>query len=171
MRPRVARIFEDSWIARAKSPVISVSAATKRLPKLWPLRASPPRKRWLKRRARSASSSLRATMQLRRSPGGNMLKPLRNLPDEPPSSVTVTTAARSVICPGEGLVWPVAMTWRRRPRSNVERPVPPPIATTRRGRVKAEGSEPGEGTEGSSSFKEFEGSKASLTESQDTAIQ
>ena len=41
MRPRVARIFDASWMAWAKSPVISVSAATKRLPKLWPLSASP----------------------------------------------------------------------------------------------------------------------------------
>ena len=39
MRPRVARIFDASWMACAKSPVISVSAATNRLPKLWPFRA------------------------------------------------------------------------------------------------------------------------------------
>ena len=39
-------------------------------------------------------------MQLRRSPGGSMLKSLRSRPEEPPSSVTVTTAARSAIEPG-----------------------------------------------------------------------
>ncbi len=39
--PRVARIFEASCTACAKSPVISVSAATNRLPKLCPFRAIP----------------------------------------------------------------------------------------------------------------------------------
>ena len=33
------------------------------------------------------------------SPGGSMLKSLRRRPEEPPSSVTVTTAARSAIAP------------------------------------------------------------------------
>ena len=40
-------------------------------------------------------------MQLRRSPGGSMLKSLRSRPEEPPSSVTVTTAARSDISVGQ----------------------------------------------------------------------
>src|ERR1700723_3578445 len=130
MRPRVARILEASWMAWAKSPVISVRAATNRLPKLWPLSASPPRKRWVNSWASRSSSWLRAIMQLRRSPGGSMLKPMRNRPEEPPSSVTVTTAARSEINPG----WAVGVagvTCSRRPRSNVESPVPPPMATTR----------------------------------------
>ena len=39
-------------------------------------------------------------MQLRRSPGGSMLKSWRRRPDEPPSSVTVTTAARSEMLAG-----------------------------------------------------------------------
>src|ERR1035438_5755244 len=119
-------------MAWPKSPVISVSAATKRLPKLCPFSASPPRKRWAKSRASRSSSSLRATMQLRRSPGGSMLKPLRRRPEEPPSSVTETTAARSAITPCAVEGWLEAVTCRRSPRSSVERPVPPPIATTRR---------------------------------------
>src|SRR5271166_1742438 len=131
MRPRVARIFDASWMAWPKSPVISVSAATKRLPKLCPSSASPARKRWAKSRASTSSSSLRATMQLRRSPGGSILKSLRSRPEDPPSSVTVTTAARSAIRPASGAVWLEDATWRRNPRSRIERPVPPPIATTR----------------------------------------
>ncbi len=39
MRPRVARIWELIWTAWAKSPVMPVRAATKRLPKLWPSRS------------------------------------------------------------------------------------------------------------------------------------
>ena len=41
-------------------------------------------------------------MQLRMSPGGSMLKSWRKRPDEPPSSVTVTTAARSEMWQGLG---------------------------------------------------------------------
>ena len=41
------------------------------------------------------SSSESATMQLRTSPGGSMFKSSRRRPEEPPSSVTVTIAARS----------------------------------------------------------------------------
>jgi hypothetical protein len=82
------------------------------------------------------SSSERATMQLRRSPGGSMLKPRRRRPLEPPSSVTVTTAAKSAMRHGassqslEG--WTGETTKRRNPRRRVERPVPPPMATARR---------------------------------------
>ena len=36
-------------------------------------------------------------MQLRKSPGARILKSLRSRPLDPPSSVTVTTAARSLI--------------------------------------------------------------------------
>src|ERR1700678_2010646 len=77
MWPRVASTCEESLMAWAKSPVISSSAATKRLPKLWPSRPSPAVKRWRKSREIRCSSSERATMQLRRSPGGSMLKPRR----------------------------------------------------------------------------------------------
>ena len=63
-----------------------------------------------------------------------MLKSLRNLPDDPPSSVTVTTAAKSEIRKGSLLDWPGWATWRRSPRSSVDKPVPPPMATTRMGR-------------------------------------
>ena len=65
-----------------------------------------------------------------------MLKPLRSRPDEPPSSVTVTSAARSVMRQGSHPspgIWPGEATCLRRPRSSVDRPVPPPMATTRRG--------------------------------------
>src|SRR5215472_15733928 len=75
-------------------------------------------------------------MQLRMSPGGSMLSSLRRRPLDPPSSLTVTTAQRSrttgvpacaeTASPGES-------TYRFKPFRSVERPVPPPIATTRRG--------------------------------------
>ncbi len=48
---------------------------------------------------------------------------VRSTPDEPPSSATVTTAVRFDVC-------------SLRPRSSVERPVPPPIATTRGPRAR-----------------------------------
>src|SRR5271163_3317598 len=79
-------------------------------------------------------------MQLRRSPGGRMLKSFRSRPLDPPSSVTVTTAARSLIRHGSqsgtasasaGLLPGGDATKWRKPRRMVERPVPPPIATTR----------------------------------------
>ena len=71
-------------------------------------------------------------MQLRRSPGGSMLKSLRSRPEEPPSSVTVTTAARSAMALVAAGRSPGAETCRRSPRSSVDRPVPPPMATTRK---------------------------------------
>ena len=74
-------------------------------------------------------------MQLRRSPGGSMLKSLRSRPEEPPSSVTATTAARSEMRPASRSSSLGTVTWRRSPRSSVDRPVPPPRATTRSGRV------------------------------------
>src|SRR3954465_12644344 len=63
-------------------------------------------------------------MQLRMSPGGSTPNSLRSRPDEPPSSVTVTTPVswRSRSVP----------TWCLRPRRRAERPVPPPIATRAR---------------------------------------
>lgn len=64
-----------------------------------------------------------------------MLNPLRKRPEEPPSSVTVTNAARSLIQQGSQSTdtCPGTATCRRKPRSSVESPVPPPIATTRKG--------------------------------------
>src|SRR6185437_1113659 len=87
-----------------------------------------------------ASSSDRATMQLRTSPGGSMLNSLRRRPLEPPSSVTVTIAASSDTfgkLPSESRgsgVFPPLPTYFFNPLSRVERPVPPPIATTRNSR-------------------------------------
>ena len=57
-------------------------------------------------------------MQLRISPTGAMPSSWRSLPDEPPSSATVTTAVMLLVI-------------SFRPRSRVDRPVPPPMATTR----------------------------------------
>src|SRR5258708_40244877 len=79
------------------------------------------------------SSSDRATMQLRRSPGGSMLKSLRRRPEEPPSSVTVTTAAKSAISEVEEAAQSAKLTWHLSQSNRVDRPVPPPMATTRKG--------------------------------------
>src|SRR6185436_3944823 len=97
-----------------------VSAVRKRLPNEWPTRPPPLGKRYWKSRVSRASSSARAAMQLRMSPGGRTPSSRRRRPDEPPSSVTVTTP---VICRRP------EPTWCFRPRSRTERPVPPPIAT------------------------------------------
>jgi hypothetical protein len=86
-------------------------------------------------------------MQLRRSPGGNMLKSCRRRPEDPPSSVTVTTAARSEMLQGTVAGRSGEATWRLSPRSKVESPVPPPIATIRRARDGRETS--GAGAKGS----------------------
>src|SRR4029077_4660910 len=79
-------------------------------------------------------------MQFRMSPGGNMLSSFRRRPLEPPSSLTVTTAERSGMtgAPRRGAeISAGAMTKRFRPFSSVESPVPPPMATTRKSRVRA----------------------------------
>src|ERR1700759_2996461 len=88
-------------------------------------------------------------MQLRMSPGGSIFKSSRRRPDEPPSSVTVTTAESSrTMQRNEGLgagafcvsgPLPIRIprrrsgvtTYRFSPRSRVDNPVPPPMATTR----------------------------------------
>ena len=71
-------------------------------------------------------------MQLRMSPGARMSKVRRSLPELPPSSLTVTTAARSTRGPSPpGSAQPAAK--RLSPWSTVDRPVPPPSATMRRG--------------------------------------
>src|SRR5947207_1566172 len=72
-------------------------------------------------------------MQLRISPGGRMRFSRRKRPELPPSSVTVTMAARSAM--GRSAVARPSVrriTCSLRPRSSVESPVPPPRATTRR---------------------------------------
>jgi hypothetical protein len=76
------------------------------------------------------------------SPGGRIFRSSRNRPEEPPSSVTVTTAESSPIvveAPILGVDESSLGVLRRsctgtncfNPRSRVDRPVPPPIATTR----------------------------------------
>src|ERR1700753_2760325 len=61
-------------------------------------------------------------MQLRMSPGGRTPSSRRRRPEEPPSSVTVTTPVSRL---RRGVP-----TWCLMPRSNAERPVPPPMATS-----------------------------------------
>src|SRR6266849_923461 len=79
-------------------------------------------------------------MQLLMSPVGRMRFSRRKRPELPPSSVTVTMAARSAM--GRSMlacspVW--RMTSSLRPRRSVERPVPPPRATTRKPRERVFG--------------------------------
>src|SRR5271155_5205351 len=74
-------------------------------------------------------------MQLRMSPGGSTRYSRRKRPELPPSSVTVTTAARSAIGSGVRSFLRVA-TYSFSPRSTVESPVPPPSATIRTGTVR-----------------------------------
>src|SRR5215472_4640639 len=140
MWPRVRRISEDRRTASEKSEVNEVRAARKRLPKLWPSKPEPFSNLWRKSFDSKASSSLRATMQLRMSPGGNILNSFRSRPLDPPSSLTVTTAHRSRI-EGEPALAGVDSAGEGTnflsPLSRVDRPVPPPIATTRRPAVCA----------------------------------
>src|SRR5271170_7616298 len=89
-------------------------------------------------------------MQLRMSPGGSIFMSSRSRPEEPPSSVTVTTAESSRMMhrrSGQGgagatgisgcrpiripLLRSGVTTYRFSPRSKVDNPVPPPMATTR----------------------------------------
>src|SRR5690349_19376476 len=68
------------------------------------------------------------------SPGGSMFNSFRRRPLEPPSSLTVTTPESSDISVLEREVierGPEPTNFFS-PFSSVERPVPPPIATTRR---------------------------------------
>src|SRR6266852_2047806 len=134
MWPRVTRISEESRTASEKSEVREVRAARNRLPKLWPSSPEPFSKRWRKSLDNRASSSLRATMQLRMSPGGSMLNSLRRRPLEPPSSLTVTTAHKSRMMGESGTVVGISAGERTKslsPLSSVERPVPPTLAPTR----------------------------------------
>src|SRR5271163_3865387 len=75
-------------------------------------------------------------MQLRMSPGGSTRYSRRRRPELPPSSVTVTTAARSAMGSGVRSFLRVA-TYSFSPRSTVESPVPPPSATIRTGTVRS----------------------------------
>ena len=136
-RPRISRTSPASWMARAKSPVISARAAMKRFPKLWPRSSPSERKRWSNSRDKSCSSSASATMQLRMSPGASILKSLRRRPLEPPSSVTATIAVKSEMNGAWGRTESLprrdpCRTRCFRPLRRVDKPVPPPMETTRR---------------------------------------
>src|SRR5258708_404292 len=65
------------------------------------------------------------------SPGGRMFNSRRKRPLEPPSSLTVTTPVSSEMNMPAGGVSPGATVYCFNPFSSVERPVPPPMATTR----------------------------------------
>ena len=134
--PRTARIRLTWRTPSSKSPPsIAVIAAIRRLPTAWP--ASPdgsapgsagtpssvPGKRYWRTSFMSGSASASAAMQLRMSPTGGMPSYSRSTPDEPPSSATVTMAVRLLVC-------------SLRPRSRVDRPVPPPMATIRGPRAR-----------------------------------
>ena len=67
-------------------------------------------------------------MQLRMSPGGSICNSSRSLPELPPSSETVTMADNESIHVSSLR----APTNRFKPASNVDKPVPPPIATSLR---------------------------------------
>src|SRR5215470_9807814 len=73
-------------------------------------------------------------MQLRMSPGGRILYSRRRRPELPPSSITVTTAAKSDM--GRFDCFFFSATYSFSPRSTVERPVPPPSATILTGRAR-----------------------------------
>ena len=81
-------------IADSRLPVIAVSAERNRLPKLWPSRPVPARKRYWNSRVSRGSSVARAARQLRMSPGGSTPSSRRSTPELPPSSATVTMAVR-----------------------------------------------------------------------------
>src|SRR5205823_1269389 len=68
-------------------------------------------------------------MQLRISPGGRTSNSRRRRPELPPSSVTVTMAVISTAGAAES----AGRVYRLRPFSTDDRPVPPPMATTRSG--------------------------------------
>ena len=74
-----------------------------------------PGKRYWSSSLISGSASASATRQLRMSPTAGTPSWSRSLPDEPPSSATVTIAVRLLVC-------------SLRPRSRVDSPWPPPIA-------------------------------------------
>src|SRR5580704_15158747 len=135
MRPRIASTRDETRTASGKSPVTLVSAVKNKFPKLCPAKPPPSGKRYWKSLPRRCSSLESATMQLRISPGGSTRYSRRNRPELPPSSVTVTIAAKSEMgrrtdgrCTNSFLR---AETYSFRPRRTVERPVPPPKATTR----------------------------------------
>src|ERR1017187_9743947 len=135
MRPAILRTSEEAVTASGKSPRIWVRAMRKRLPKLWPLSPRPDGKRYWKRRDSRAESSLRATMQLRMSPGGSTSNSRRTRPELPPSSVTVTVAVISSAGTAGSPAFPKSLS----PCSSAESPVPPPIETTRSGEVSPMG--------------------------------
>ena len=98
-------------------PVISVKAVRNRLPKLCPSMPFP----LVNLCSNTSPSNLsldNATRHFLKSPGGIILKSLRNLPELPPSSVTVTIAE-------------ILSEYSLIPFNSVDSPVPPPITTIR----------------------------------------
>ena len=126
--PAIFSTSADWRTASGKSPVMCVSAVKKRLPKLWPLSPRPESNRYWKRRDRNAPSSASATMQLadiaRRQHVEFAAQPARTSP------IIGDSDNRSDIQP-----WIAGVPWMRvslQPgEQRAERPLPPPIDTTR----------------------------------------
>ncbi len=118
MTPWTARTRLVSRTACSKLPVTPVIASTNRLPNECPPSGEPSLNRYWNSRDINGSTWARATMLLRKSPGGKMPCSRRSRPAEPPSSPTVTMAV-------------MLAEWCLRPRSTVGMPVPPPMHTMR----------------------------------------
>ena len=92
-------------------------AARSRFPKFCPVR-EPSENRYVISCSMTSSVLARASTQSRASPGGSIPRSCRSMPLPPPSSAIVTIAVMSRTC-------------RFSPRSMVDSPWPPPIATIR----------------------------------------
>src|SRR6266545_7730839 len=127
MCPLLAKTSDDNLTASVKSPVTSVSAAKKRLPKLWPPSSPLPRNLYRNKRDNKFESSESAIMQLRMSPGGRICSSSRKRPELPPSSETVTIADSDS---SHNSPLSCLDTYCLSPANRVDRPVPPPMATS-----------------------------------------
>ena len=116
--PRILRTLLAASRAFCTLPNCLIRAARKRFPRLCPASSPSPPKRYWKICSSTVSLSARATRQFRRSPGAMIPISSRSLPEEPPSSATVTMA---VILDVLFFI----------PRSSMDSPWPPPMATTR----------------------------------------
>src|SRR2546425_2408487 len=116
-RPRMFSTLLVSFTALSRSPVTPARLAMNRLPNAWPSSA-PPWKRYSNSWVISGSDSASATRHWRRPAGENTPTPRRSGRELPPSSKPVTTGVRLSVDPFT-------------PRSNVERPVPPPMTMMR----------------------------------------
>ena len=107
----------DSLIALTIFPVIAQSAVRKRFPKLCPSNPSPVLNLYWNNSVIKSSSSPNAAIQFLISPGGSIPISFLSLPELPPSSPTVTIAV-------------ILLVYFFIPLRSMDKPVPPPIATT-----------------------------------------